>query len=110
MMTKRTAVGSASFWIFDNNLVALETPTASIEVTRPQEIRVYAQMFEHLKSAALHGREARALIRKALNELSKRNLSQQYGRRCGPPPNVTSMKQAGIIALNLLHRDGKSCR
>jgi transcriptional regulator with XRE-family HTH domain len=70
MMTERTAVGSAGFWIFDDSLVALETPTASIEVTRPQEIRLYAQMFERLQSAALYGREARALIRKALNELS----------------------------------------
>jgi Domain of unknown function (DUF5753) len=40
MMTERTAVGSAGFWIFDNSLVALETPTASIEATRPQEIEL----------------------------------------------------------------------
>jgi hypothetical protein len=50
--------------------VALETPTASVEVTRPQEIELYARMFEHLQAPALYGSAARALIIKALGELS----------------------------------------
>ena len=70
LMTERTAVGSAGFWIFDDALVALETPTASIEVNRPQEIELYARMFEHLKTPAVYGAAARALIIKALGELS----------------------------------------
>jgi transcriptional regulator with XRE-family HTH domain len=70
MMTERTAVASAGFWIFDNSLAALETPTASIDVTRPQEIELYTRMFEHLKASALYGAAARALIIKALGELS----------------------------------------
>jgi Domain of unknown function (DUF5753) len=70
MMTKRGAVPSAGFWIFDDSLVALETPTASIEVTRPQEIELYARMFEHLKGAAAYGAAARALIIRALGELN----------------------------------------
>ena len=60
-MTERTAVASAGFWIFDDSLVALETPTASIEVTRPQEIELYARMFGHLQgNRRLRGRGARA--------------------------------------------------
>ena len=70
MMTERIAVGSAGFWIFDDSLAALETPTASIEVTRPQEIALYARMFEALKTPALYGRAARALITKAIDELN----------------------------------------
>lgn len=70
MMTERTMVASAGFWIFDNSLVALETPTASIEVTRPQEIDLYTKMFEHLKASAVYGAAARTLIIKALGELS----------------------------------------
>jgi transcriptional regulator with XRE-family HTH domain len=70
MMTERTAVASAGFWIFDSSMVALETPTASIEVTRPQEIDLYSRMFGHLKASALHGAAARALIIRALGELS----------------------------------------
>ena len=69
LMTERSAVASAGFWIFDDSLVALETPTASIEVTRPQEIELYAGMFEHLRSAAVFGAAARNLIIRALGEL-----------------------------------------
>jgi transcriptional regulator with XRE-family HTH domain len=70
MMTERSGVASAGFWIFDDSLVALEIPTASIEATRPQEIELYAKMFEHLRSAAVFGQAARALVIKALRELS----------------------------------------
>jgi transcriptional regulator with XRE-family HTH domain len=72
LMTERTAVPSAGFWIFDSSLVALETPTASLEVTRPQEIELYARMFEHLQAAASYGPAARALIIKTLGELMPR--------------------------------------
>jgi transcriptional regulator with XRE-family HTH domain len=70
LMTERSGIASAGFWIFDGSLVALEIPTASIEATRPQEIELYAKMFEHLRSAAVFGQAARALVIKALKELS----------------------------------------
>jgi transcriptional regulator with XRE-family HTH domain len=70
LMTERTGVASAGFWIFDDSLVALETPTASIEVTRPQEVELYARMFEHLRGSAVFGAAARGLIIRALGELS----------------------------------------
>ncbi|WP_242904418.1 helix-turn-helix domain-containing protein [Actinomadura terrae] len=66
MMRERKAVGSAGFWIFDDSLVCLETPTASIEVTRPQEVAQYVRMFDVLREAAVYGPDAQALIRKAL--------------------------------------------
>ena len=69
MMTERVAVGSTGFWIFDDTLVALETPTASIEVTRPQEVALYARMFEALKAPAVYGPAARRLITQTLEEL-----------------------------------------
>jgi Domain of unknown function (DUF5753) len=72
LMTERTAVPSAGFWVFDSSLVALETPTASIEVTRPQEIELYVRMFEHLKATATYGPAARAIVIKALGELTHR--------------------------------------
>lgn len=70
MMTERTAVPSTGFWIFDNSAVALETPTASIEVTRPQEIGLYSRMFTHLQESALYAGRARSLIIRALGELT----------------------------------------
>jgi transcriptional regulator with XRE-family HTH domain len=69
MMTERVAVGSTGFWIFDDALVALETPTASIEVNRPRELQLYTRMFEVLKTPAVYGRAARDLITKAIGEL-----------------------------------------
>lgn len=69
MMIIRTAVPPAGFWIFDNTLVALETPTASLEVAQPQEIELYTRMFSRLQAAALTGPAARSLVIKALREL-----------------------------------------
>jgi transcriptional regulator with XRE-family HTH domain len=73
MMVERAGVPSAGFWIFDNSLVALETPTASIEVTRPNEIELYGRMFERLQTSAVYGRDARAIIMRTLAELADRN-------------------------------------
>jgi hypothetical protein len=70
LMTERVAVGSTGFWIFDDALVAVETPTASIEVNRPQELNQYARMFEALKSPARYGGAARQLISAVIDELS----------------------------------------
>jgi transcriptional regulator with XRE-family HTH domain len=74
LKTERSGVPAAGFWIFDNSLAALEIPTASIEVARPDEISLYVRMFDHLETAAVHGAEARRLIVRALRELQ---LAQQ---------------------------------
>lgn len=71
LMVERAAVASIGFWMFDDTLVALETPTASIEVTRPQEIDLYARMFTQLQSAAVHGPAARGIITTVLDELTR---------------------------------------
>lgn len=70
MMVQRAAIGSTGFWIFDDTLVALETPTASIEVTRPQEVELYTRMFEALKAPAVYGPAARRLITQTLHQLN----------------------------------------
>jgi transcriptional regulator with XRE-family HTH domain len=66
---QRRAISTIGFWIFDNNAVALETPTAAIKVTRPQEIALYAAMFQDLQAEAVYGRGARRLIREVLASL-----------------------------------------
>lgn len=68
-LTVRDVIGSAGFWIFDDNLVKLETPTASIEVSQPQEVDLYATMFDHLRRWAVYGREAREIILDSQSEL-----------------------------------------
>ena len=59
---QRHAVATIGFWIFDNNAVALETPSAAVKVTRPQEIAVYLAMFDRLRAEAVQGSEARDLV------------------------------------------------
>ncbi len=66
---QRRPVASTGFWIFDESVVALETPTASIEVTRPQELKFYVRMFNLLANTAVHGQAARTLIRRVLDDL-----------------------------------------
>lgn len=72
-MIERNGVGSAGFWIFDDKLVTLETPTASIEITQPQELGLYVRMFDLLRQSAVYGRDARSLIIRAQSEMTDSN-------------------------------------
>jgi transcriptional regulator with XRE-family HTH domain len=65
----RTVFSSTGFWIYDQTLVGVETPTASIEVTQPREIAMYARMFDQLRESAVYGSEARSLVNRAIGEL-----------------------------------------
>jgi transcriptional regulator with XRE-family HTH domain len=69
----RKVVGSAGFWIFDDKLVRLETPTASIEVSQPQETAMYRKMFDDLRRPAVYGKDARSLIIQLQRELDVSN-------------------------------------
>jgi transcriptional regulator with XRE-family HTH domain len=59
---QRRAIATIGFWIFDDNAVALETPSAAIKVTRPKEITQYVAMFNKLQQEATHGARARRLV------------------------------------------------
>jgi len=58
-----------AFWIFDDDLVKVETLTAALDITRPDEIEIYVTVFEQMRRAAQYGRSARELILKARDEL-----------------------------------------
>lgn len=58
-----------AFWIFDDDLVKVETLTAALDITRPDEIEIYVTVFEQMRRAAKYGRSARELILKARDEL-----------------------------------------
>jgi len=66
----RRTVTQVGFWIYDNAMVGVETPTAKLEITQPREILLYADMFEHLRQSAVYGAQARALITRAIGELT----------------------------------------
>ena len=58
-----------AFWIFDDDLVKVETLTAALDITRHDEIEIYVTVFDQMRRAARYGRSARALILKARDEL-----------------------------------------
>ena len=58
-----------AFWIFDDDLVKVETLTAALDITRHGEIEIYVTVFNQMRQAASYGRSARALILKARDEL-----------------------------------------
>lgn len=60
-----------AFWIFDDDLVKVETLTAALDITRPDEIEIYVTVFGQMQKAARYGSSARALILKARDELLK---------------------------------------
>jgi hypothetical protein len=66
----RRTFTQVGFWIYDNTMVGVEIPTAKLEITQPREILLYTEMFEHLKQSAAHGNQARALITRAITDLT----------------------------------------
>src|SRR5487761_1008915 len=49
---QRATGGHSSFWIFDDGRVQIETPSALLVVTQPEEISIYAQIFDTLRRSA----------------------------------------------------------
>jgi transcriptional regulator with XRE-family HTH domain len=58
-----------AFWIFDDDLVKVETLTAALDITRPDEIEIYVAMFDQMRQAAKFRANAKALVLKARDEL-----------------------------------------
>ncbi len=57
------------FHIHDDTLVLVELLTAQVKVTQPSEVALYLKAFEQLRSMAVYGAEARALVVKAIDAL-----------------------------------------
>ena len=67
----------SSFWIFDDTLVQVETLTAGLDITRPEEIELYLLTFDRMRRAAAFGRNAKALIAKARHEFMQQAASEE---------------------------------
>ncbi|MFF2927967.1 helix-turn-helix domain-containing protein [Streptomyces celluloflavus] len=59
-----------TFHVYDDTLVSIELVSARVRITQHAEIALYLKAFEQLRSMAVYGAEARALILKALEALS----------------------------------------
>ncbi|MDX6741442.1 helix-turn-helix transcriptional regulator [Actinocorallia sp. A-T 12471] len=67
--TKRAMFPTSGFWIFDEERVLVELPSAELTVSQPREIALYLKTFTENARQAVHGADARALITKALEAL-----------------------------------------
>ncbi|MFJ3846887.1 transcriptional regulator [Streptomyces albidoflavus] len=65
----RTLWPQEIFHVYDDTLVSIETLTARVTVTQPSEIALYLRAFEELRSMAVYGADARALIVRAIEAL-----------------------------------------
>ncbi len=63
------------FWIFDDRMVLVETIAAELTLKQPQEIALYARVFERLASVASYGSDARGIVTRVLDELSEPRLN-----------------------------------
>jgi hypothetical protein len=63
-------IGECGFGLLAQLVGEEGTPTASIEVTRPQEIDQYARMFGVLAEPAVYGRAARDIVTRIIGELA----------------------------------------
>jgi transcriptional regulator with XRE-family HTH domain len=67
---ERHSLTQGSFWMFDDSRVRIETVSASLTVTQPRDIALYSRVFELLERSAVHGRQARQLISRAIGDLT----------------------------------------
>ncbi|MBC2904969.1 helix-turn-helix domain-containing protein [Streptomyces cupreus] len=59
-----------TFHVYDDKLVSVELVSAQVRITQPSEIALHLKAFEQLRSMAVYGAEARALILRAIEALS----------------------------------------
>lgn len=67
---ERQGRANCNFWMYDDALVQVETVSARLDITQPAEITLYARVFELLQRSAVYGPAARALIGRALAEVT----------------------------------------
>jgi transcriptional regulator with XRE-family HTH domain len=60
-----------AFWLYDEDLVVIETLTGEQQLSEPDEIALYDRFFELLRNAARKGPEAVAIIQRALSDLRR---------------------------------------
>jgi transcriptional regulator with XRE-family HTH domain len=59
-----------AFWLRDDKRVTIETFSAELNLAQPQEIELYAGVFEQMAAVASYGRPARAIITRAVDSLA----------------------------------------
>lgn len=68
--TRYTIGPRHGFWLLDDEKVLVETYSAELDLRQPQEIELYAKVFEELATIASYGRAARSIITRAIDDLA----------------------------------------
>src|SRR5215475_3897271 len=61
------------FWIYDDDLVIIETLAAELRQSRPDEVELYGRAFSQLADIACYGPDARTLLMGALRDLAEQS-------------------------------------
>ncbi len=59
-----------AFWLRDQHRVTIETFSAELNLSQPQEIELYASIFEQMAAVASYGRSARGIITRVIDDLA----------------------------------------
>ncbi|WP_329367869.1 helix-turn-helix transcriptional regulator [Streptomyces sp. NBC_00669] len=59
-----------TFHVYDDRMVSVELLSAEVTITQPSEVAQYVAAFERLRTMAVYGAEARALIVRAIDALT----------------------------------------
>jgi transcriptional regulator with XRE-family HTH domain len=59
-----------AFWLRDGRRVTVETFSAELNLSQPQEIELYGRIFEKMAAIASYGRTARAIITRVIDDLA----------------------------------------
>lgn len=86
------------FWLYDQDRVVVETYSAALTLTQPQEIELYARVFDELTAVASSGRAARAIINSVGDDLAT-ELPDDNGRRY---QTVVTQSKLRAIPRNIL--------
>lgn len=58
------------FWLLDDDRVMVETFSAELNLAQPQEIDLYAGIFDQMAAVASYGRAARAIVTRVIDDLA----------------------------------------
>lgn len=68
--TQYVVAPAHGFWLLDHDLVMVETFSAELNLAQPQEIALYATVFDQLAAVASYGRAARGIINRVVDDLA----------------------------------------
>jgi transcriptional regulator with XRE-family HTH domain len=72
--TQYTVAPAHGFWLLDDERVMVETYSAELNLAGPQEIGLYRTIFDSMATAASYGRQAREIIKRAIDDYSTEML------------------------------------